>query len=100
MKKLLGILVLGLLFISTPSYADDIRDFQIEGMSIGDSALDYFTEEEIKANTNDVYSYKKDKTFVQAAFDTLDGYNFSKYEAVQIEFKKNDKNFDRVVTWL
>ena len=25
--------------------ADDIRDFEIEGMSIGDSALDYFSEE-------------------------------------------------------
>ena len=41
MKKLLGILVLGLLLI-TPSQADDIRDFQIEGMSLGDSLLDYF----------------------------------------------------------
>ena len=48
MKKLLGILVLGLLFISVPSYADDIRDFQIEGMSIGDSALDYFTKDEME----------------------------------------------------
>ena len=28
--------------------ADDIRDFQIEGMSIGDSLLDYFNEDEIK----------------------------------------------------
>ena len=28
-----------------------------------------------------------------AAFDTLAGYNFSKYEAVQIEFKKNDKDY-------
>ena len=25
--------------------ADDIRDFEIEGISIGDSALDYFTKE-------------------------------------------------------
>ena len=41
MKKLLGIVVLGLLLIN-PSQADDIRDFQIEGMSLGDSALDYF----------------------------------------------------------
>jgi len=49
MKKLLGILVLGL-FLITPSQADDIRDFQIEGMSIGDSLLDYFSEEEIKKN--------------------------------------------------
>ena len=30
--------------------ADDIRDFQIEGMSIGDSALDYVTEDEINNN--------------------------------------------------
>ncbi len=28
--------------------ADDIRDFEIEGMSIEDSLLDYFTEDEIK----------------------------------------------------
>ena len=48
MKKLLGIVVLGLLFLSAPSYADDIKDFEIEGMSIGDSLLDYFSEEEIK----------------------------------------------------
>ena len=47
MKKLLGILVLILFTLQTPSQADDIRDFQIEGMSIGDSALDYFSEEEI-----------------------------------------------------
>ena len=46
--------------------ADDISDFQIEGMSIGDSALDYFSEKEIKAHLKDVYSYKKDKTFVLA----------------------------------
>ena len=47
MKKLLGILVLGL-FLITPSQADDIRDFQIEGMSVGDSLLDYFSKSEIK----------------------------------------------------
>ena len=27
--------------------ADDIRDFQIEGMSVGDSLLDYLSEQEI-----------------------------------------------------
>ena len=29
------------------SKADDIRDFEIEGMSIGDSLLDYFSEKEL-----------------------------------------------------
>ena len=46
MKKLLGILVLGL-FLITPSLADDIRDFQIEGLSIGDSLLEFFSKEEM-----------------------------------------------------
>ena len=49
MKKFLLILILSL-FLITPSQADDIRDFQIEGMSIGDSALDYFSEQEILAD--------------------------------------------------
>jgi hypothetical protein len=31
-----------------PSHADDIRDFQIEGMSIGDSLLNYFSKDQIK----------------------------------------------------
>ena len=47
MKKLLALLF-SLFFLSSPSvFADDISDFQIEGMSIGDSLLDYMTEDEI-----------------------------------------------------
>ena len=64
MKKLLGILVLGLL-LSSNAYANDINDFKMEGMSIGDSLLDYFSEneiEDIKKNT-DVFIYD-DKTFL------------------------------------
>ena len=37
--------------------ADDIKDFQIEGMSIGDSLLDYYTEEEIKDFTKYVLNF-------------------------------------------
>ena len=39
MKRLLLILILTLSF-QTLTKADDIRDFEIEGISIGDSALD------------------------------------------------------------
>ena len=47
MKKLLTLLF-SLFFLYSPSvYADDISDFQIEGMSIGDSLLDYMTDEKI-----------------------------------------------------
>ena len=41
MKRLLLILILTLSFQSL-SKADDIRDFEIEGMSIGDSLLESF----------------------------------------------------------
>ena len=51
MKRLLLILILTFSF-QTLTKADDIRDFQIEGMSIGDSLLDYFSEDEIINNFN------------------------------------------------
>jgi len=41
MKRLLLILILTFSY-QTLTKADDISDFEIEGMSIGDSALDYF----------------------------------------------------------
>ena len=47
MKKLLALLF-SMFVLSSPSvFADDISDFEIEGISIGDSLLDYMTEDEI-----------------------------------------------------
>ena len=47
MKKLL-VLLFSIFLLSSPSvFADDISDFEIEGISIGDSLLDYMTEDEI-----------------------------------------------------
>ena len=48
MKRLLLILILTFSFQS-PSKADDIRDFQIEGMSIGDSLLDFYSKNKAKS---------------------------------------------------
>ena len=87
MKKLLGILVLGLLLI-TPSQADDISDFQIEGISIGDSLLDYFSEEEIKKNSKNFF---KNKTFTP--FEVYKQPFFKVYEFVGSAFKTEDKNY-------
>ena len=60
MKKLL-ILLFSILLLSSPSvFAEDISDFQIEGISIGDSLLDYMTEEKILKEierTKNYYSY-------------------------------------------
>ena len=63
MKKLL-ILLFAILFLSSPSvFADDISDFEIEGMSIGDSLLDYMTKDEILKEieeNKDMYSELND----------------------------------------
>ena len=93
MKKLLGILVLGL-FLITPSQANDIRDLQIEGMSVGDSLLDYFSEEEINKKRNSYpdkgYMYAS-REFYSLTFRFLP--KFETYEEVQIHLKDNDKKY-------
>ena len=58
------LLVLFVLFFSSSVLADDIGDFQIEGMSIGDSLLDFFSEEEIDNNFHKGQYYKKNDKFI------------------------------------
>ena len=69
--------------------ADDIRDFQIEGMSIGDSLLDYFTEEEIK---NSIDKFQSDNNYTVI----LVSKNLKEYEAMEFHFKNNDKSYSIV----
>jgi len=87
MKKLLGILVLGLLLI-TPSQADDIRDFEIEGIALEDSALKYFTEEEIKSNSQNFFRNKK---YTPVQNDKLSF--FETYDFFDFRFLTGDKNY-------
>ena len=60
MKKLLLILIISLSFQSLTK-ADDIRDFEIEGMSIGNSLLDFYNESKIQSSEKNYYK-KKDYT--------------------------------------
>ena len=59
MKKLSICLFLIFFSFSAPSFADDIQDFEIEGITIGGSLLDYMSEEEIKENVGYIYPKKK-----------------------------------------
>ena len=86
MKKFLTILIL-IFTLPTPSQADDIRDFQIEGMSIGDSLLDYYSEEDIKSSVLKT-TYKSKK------YKKVEFYDRTKlYDGFQFYFKKNDKKY-------
>ena len=88
MKKLLGILVLSL-YLITPSQADDIQDFQIEGMSIGDSLLDYFSEEEIEKKKG---YYPKSKEWVMFATRDVNE-SFKIFDGFQTHYKNGDKKY-------
>ena len=85
MKKLLGIVVLGLL-LSGNAYADDIKDFQIEGVSIGDSILDYHSEETIKKGTQEAWP---NTTYVQFCSDG----NLKDFQSLCFTYLKKDKKY-------
>ena len=92
MKRLSLYLFLVLFILQTSSWADDIRDFEIEGMSIGDSALDYFSEEAIKNNMQlDYYKHIKNKKFYLSEFHNFPF--FKTYVGLQLDFKLNDKKY-------
>ena len=60
MKKLLALLFSLFLLSPLSVIADDISDFQIEGISIGDSLLDYMTEDEILKEIEENKDYYSD----------------------------------------
>ena len=85
MKRLLLILILTFSF-QTVAEADDITDFEIEGMSIGDSLLDYFNEEVIINKRKTHYKEKFVAILIRKN-------NLKNYEYLQFVFKPNDQNY-------
>ena len=84
------ILILFVLFFSSSVFADDISDFEIEGMSIGDSLLDYFSEEDILIQIND-NSYKYKNKYVSINFYKQKKYKI--YDNISFSLKLEDKKY-------
>jgi len=90
MKKLSTYLFLILFSFSVPSFADDIQDIQIEGMSVGDSLLDYLTKKKIKKL--EILYYPKSKKYLRL-YDVKKSKKLLEYERVDVHVKENDKNY-------
>ena len=88
MKTLLTLFVL---FFSSLLLADDISDFEIEGISIGDSLLDHFSKEEIINNKRNNWYADTDGKFMASSF-YLDKIS-SIYQVLTIHYKGIDRNF-------
>ena len=91
MKKLSAYLFLILFSFSAPSFADDISEYQIEGISIGDSLLDHMSEEEIITqieNNRSLFYYTTDEFAQVFKYDGLQTYFMMSFYV-----KTADKNF-------
>jgi len=88
MRIFLAVLVLIFSFQSWTK-ADDISDFQMEGMSIGDSALDYFSKSILEKNKE--LEWFNSKVFIPISELKLS--NSKTYESFQIAVKNNDQNY-------
>ena len=82
--KIFFLIITILMASISQSKADDLEDFEIEGVSIGESLLDYASLEEInsiKAGLN----YKTDK-FVTYRFEKI--HKLRQYDKLNVSVKK------------
>ena len=91
MKKLILILILTLNFQSWAK-ADDIRDFEIQGISLGESLLKIFSKEEIQKfiqNENQTNFYPKSKKYFTLSTPSKD----KNFKQLNIDLEYLDKNY-------
>ena len=82
LKRILFIILI--IFAQSSAKADEIGDFQIEGISIGDSILNHYSKEDINsAHSIILGKYKK----------LLLSKNLKQYESLIIAYKENDKDY-------
>ena len=86
MKIFIIVLILNLCLQSWTK-ADDIRDFEIDGLSLGESLLKFYDKKSLTTNIADYYS---DNTYASQTFIANEG---SSYENIQVSYLTADKKF-------
>ena len=92
MKKYSYLIVIFLLSFNTIANAD-ASDFEVEGMSIGESALNFFNKQEITSNMRPVKigNNKYSKEFSEYIYN--DKSKLENYDYLAVIFKINDPKF-------
>ena len=88
MRVFIAVLIL-IFSLQSWTKADDVRDLEIEGMSLGDSLLEFFDERTIKKGIRN-HTYADDTFFDVEIYGHK---SFNKYQNVSFSLKKNDKNY-------
>jgi len=86
MKKILFLIIWFLTF-QNQSLSEDIQYFKIEGMSIGDSALDYYSESQLEDNEQGWHNY----SYNEYSTSYMPGKGI--YNWFLVSYKNDDDNF-------
>ncbi len=83
-----------IIFISVISsisslFADDIKEFTIEGMSLGDSVIDHFPGRDVVNNITSKYDHLSDEFHVSELYRHK---NFKKYDEVHLVIKSDSED--------
>ena len=89
MRVFLSVLLL-IFGLQSWTKADDIKDFQIEGMSIGDSLLNYFTKKEIDKGK----FFEKEQGSRKDVARFYDREKKDNYDWIAVSYKTNDKDYE------
>ena len=87
MKKLITLLFF-IFSLQSLTKAEDIKDFEIEGMTIGDSLKDHFTKKKIKESEVDWYDDLEKNKYISYAFSSK---KFKTYDFIDVWVRYNDK---------
>ena len=85
MKFIISLVIL-IFSLQSLSKAEDIRDFQIEGITIGESLLEYFSLDEIKKFRTYFYKNKEYK-IIQTSIQS------DNYDLIEVTVKNGDNNY-------
>ena len=80
------LILLLLICLQSLTKADDIREFQIEGISVGDSLLDYMSKKDIKSSKR---NYLENKKYYVVGYDK----NLENYTQVDVYLKTGDNKY-------
>lgn len=98
MKKISSYILFLVLSFNSTSSANELKEFEIGGFSLGESLLDYFDKSDIKNELKSEYTYfyKENKYAVLGVGDGVD-YNlsmkFENYDELALTVRPDDKKF-------
>ena len=81
------VILISIFAYQSPTMADDIRDFEIEGISIGDSLLKYMKSNEIRES---ILPYFEDERKYYVVLKTTD---LKIFDRIELYIKNKDSNY-------